>query len=652
VTVLRSVLVANRGEIAVRIIRTLRRLGISSVAVYSEADAGALHVTMADQAVLIGPRSLAQSYLSVERIIGAALLCEASAIHPGYGFLSEAPELAAACEAAGIIFVGPRSETIELMGDKIRAKQTVGAAGIPTVPGRTEPGLSDEDLVRAVEEIGLPTLLKPSAGGGGKGMRLLEGDAQIDAEIASARREAISAFGDGTLFVERYLPSARHIEVQILADAHGNVVHLGERECSLQRRHQKIVEEAPSPFLDDTQRSRLGSLAVDVARISGYRNAGTIEFIVNAADPAEAYFMEMNSRLQVEHPVTEEVWGVDLVEHQLRVAAGETLSLAQDELRPSGHAIEARIYAEDPSSGFLPTGGRIVRLREPAADLARVESGLLEGLEVGSSFDPMLSKIIAFGPDRPAALRRLDAALRSNEILGVGTNTGFLRALLQADEVVAGTLDTGLVERLAPQIDPCRPDTADLAAAAILDLLASSRADGVWDLSGWRIGGSARSVFTARSAGQPIIVELQATEDGFTASVGDATLVVRAVLDEGDATVEVDGVSRRYGVASAPEGLWVGRDGMAWLFSPELAAEGDALGSAADHVSSPMPGTVTAVDVEAGAQVAEGQVLVVVEAMKMEHALRSPRDGVVATVHVAVGDQVRLGQFLAELEGA
>ena len=647
-----SVLIANRGEIALRVMRTLRRLQIRSIAVYSEPDRGSLHARHADEALLIGPAGLHESYLSVERIMAAAERSGAQAIHPGYGFLSESPELARACEAAGIAFIGPSAKTIEMMGDKIQAKMIATAAGVPTVPGLSEPNLSDEQLRAAIVEIGFPALLKPSAGGGGKGMHVIDGDSNVAEVIATARREASSSFGDDALFVERYLASARHLEVQILADTHGHVIHLGERECTLQRRHQKIIEEAPSTFLDDAQRARLGELAITLARAGSYTNAGTVEFIVNAQDADEAYFMEMNSRLQVEHPVTEEVWGIDLVEHQLKIASGEPLAPVLEHVAPKGHAVEARLYAEDPAAGFLPTGGTVLRLREPAASQARVESGLCEGTEVGSSFDPMLAKIVVWAPDRTSALARLDAALGATEILGVGTNTGFLRQLLAVDEVQAGTLDTGLVERVAPSLGSGGPSSHDLAAAAVIDLLLASKPQGVWDLSGWRVSGTAHSSFRVTVGTELVDAELEAAEVGYRVALGDSVHHVRATLDHSSATVEVDDATLHLGVAVSDEGLWLGRAGSAWLFAPVLRSASGALGSAADQVSSPMPGSVTQVPVVAGQRVAEGDVLVVVEAMKMEHALRAPREGVVALVHAVVGDQVRLGEILAELEGA
>lgn len=492
-----TVLVANRGEIAVRVIRTLRALGVRSVAVFSDADADARHVREADTAVRLGPAPAAESYLSVERLLEAAVRSGARAVHPGYGFLAENAGFARACAEAGLVFIGPPADAIALMGDKIRAKETVKAAGVPVVPGSSGSGLTDAELAAAAREIGAPVLLKPSAGGGGKGMRLVRDPGALAEEIAAARREARASFGDDTLLVERWIDRPRHIEIQVMADAHGNVVHLGERECSLQRRHQKIVEEAPSVLLDKATRAAMGEAAVQAARSCGYRGAGTVEFIVSGGDPSSYYFMEMNTRLQVEHPVTEFVTGLDLVEWQLRVAAGEPLAYRQEDIRLTGHAVEARLCAEDPSRGFLPSGGRVLALREPQGDGVRSDSGLSEGTEVGSLYDPMLSKVIAYGPDRATALRRLRAALADTVTLGVPTNAGFLRRLLAHPAVVAGELDTGLVEREADGLVPTEvPEEVYEAAAAVrLDALAP-RAEGWTDPfsvpSGWRMGGQWR----------------------------------------------------------------------------------------------------------------------------------------------------------------
>ena len=496
-----TVLVANRGEIALRVMRTLSRLGIRSVAVYTDADVDSPHVLAADLAVRIGP-----SYLDVERIVDAARRTGAQAVHPGYGFLSENARFARACADAGIVFIGPPPAAIEMMGDKIAAKRAVTAVGVPVVPGRFEPGLSDAEISEAAFAIGFPVLLKPSAGGGGKGMRLVHVADDLPAAIASARRESAAAFGDDTLMVERYVGTPRHIEVQVLADAHGTVVHLGERECSLQRRHQKIVEEAPSPLFAGLPRGteirrRLGQAAVDAAKAAGYVGAGTVEFVLSARNPAEFFFLEMNTRLQVEHPVTELVTGIDLVEQQILVAAGHRLSFGQDDVTTTGHAVEVRVYAEDPARGFLPTGGRVLALREPD-DLVRVDSALTEGSVVGSDYDPMLAKYIAHGSDRDEALRRLRRALGTATVLGVTTNIDFLRRLLADPEVVAGNLDTGLVERRVTALVEPEPPAEVLVAAALeralsLEPRGAAGAAGAavdaavdpWDLpGGWRLG--------------------------------------------------------------------------------------------------------------------------------------------------------------------
>ncbi|WP_413803915.1 biotin carboxylase N-terminal domain-containing protein [Streptomyces iranensis] len=538
-----TVLVANRGEIAVRVIRTLRRLGVRSVAVYSDADADARHVREADTAVRIGPAPAAESYLSIERLLEAAARTGAQAVHPGYGFLAENGAFARACADAGLAFIGPPAGAIELMGDKIRAKETVRAAGVPVVPGSSGSGLTDGQLTAAAREIGMPVLLKPSAGGGGKGMRLVRDEALLADEIAAARREARGAFGDDTLLVERWIDRPRHIEIQVLADGQGHVVHLGERECSLQRRHQKIIEEAPSPLLDEATRARMGEAAVAAARSCGYVGAGTVEFIVPGDDPSAYCFMEMNTRLQVEHPVTELTVsvggrpGLDLVEWQLRVAAGEPLPFGQDDIAFAGHAVEARICAEtaraaaDGRVDFLPSAGTVLALDEPEGEGVRVDSGLSRGTEVGTVYDPMLAKVIAHGPDRATALRRLRAALGALTVLGVDTNTGFLRRLAAHPAVASGELDTGLVDRAAAQLIPAAVPEEVYATAALLRQAAlepaTPRGDGsggrpepggsglggpaagVWVdpfsvPTGWRLGGApAWTVHRLRVAGHP-----------------------------------------------------------------------------------------------------------------------------------------------------
>ncbi|MGX1130877.1 acetyl-CoA/propionyl-CoA carboxylase biotin carboxyl carrier protein [Streptomyces glaucescens] len=625
-----TVLVANRGEIAVRVIRTLRALGVRSVAVHSDADADARHVREADTAVRIGPAPAAESYLSVERLLQAAARTGAQAVHPGYGFLAENAGFARACADAGLVFIGPPADAISLMGDKIRAKETVRAAGVPVVPGGRDP-----ELAEAARELGAPVLLKPSAGGGGKGMRLVRDLDLLDEEVAAARREARASFGDDTLLVERWIDRPRHIEIQVLADGHGNVVHLGERECSLQRRHQKIIEEAPSVLLDEETRAAMGEAAVQAARSCGYVGAGTVEFIVPGGDPSQYYFMEMNTRLQVEHPVTELVTGLDLVEWQLRVAAGEPLPFGQQDVRLTGHAVEARICAEDPARGFLPSGGTVLKLREPQGDGIRTDSGLSEGTEVGSLYDPMLSKVIAYGPDRATALRRLRAALAETVTLGVPTNAGFLRRLLAHPAVVAGDMDTGLVEREAAGLVPAEvPEEVYEAAAAVrLDAL-RPRGDGWTDPfsvpNGWRLGGTPR----------PLGFPLRVTDPVEHTPRGTHTVTPDHV------SVTLDGVRHTFHRA----GDWLGRDGDAWQVrdhDPVAASLDRAAHAGADSLTAPMPGTVTVVKVAVGDEVTAGQSLLVVEAMKMEHVISAPHAGTVAELDVTPGTTVAMDQVLA-----
>ncbi|MUK02392.1 acetyl/propionyl-CoA carboxylase subunit alpha [Vibrio cholerae] len=480
-----TVLVANRGEIAVRVLRSVRALGLRSVAVYSDADAGARHVLEADVVVRIGGAAPTDSYLSIPAVIEACLRTGAGAVHPGYGFLSENAGFAEALKDAGIVFIGPSVHALNVMGDKIRSKNHVAGFGVPVVPGIAEPGLTDDDLLRAAADIGFPLLIKPSAGGGGKGMHAVHDADGLHETLATARRVAARAFGDDTLFLERLIERPRHIEVQVLADGHGSVIHLGERECSLQRRHQKVIEEAPSALLDEATRRRIGEAACDAARSVDYTGAGTVEFLVSDTAPDEFFFMEMNTRLQVEHPVTELVTGVDLVEWQIRIAAGEELSLTQEDVVLTGHAVEARVYAENPEAGFLPSTGSILALTEPAGEGIRVDSSLLPGGTVSSSYDPMVAKVIAWGSDRGQALDRLDAALAGTVVLGVETNIEYLRLLVTDDDVRAARLDTTLIERKLPALAFRHPTAGDLALAAVLLVEAEpSVADG----SAWHRG--------------------------------------------------------------------------------------------------------------------------------------------------------------------
>jgi acetyl-CoA/propionyl-CoA carboxylase, biotin carboxylase, biotin carboxyl carrier protein len=647
-----SVLVANRGEIAVRIIATLRALGIRSVAVYSDGDADARHVRAADVAVRIGPTPAAESYLNIERVLAAARQARAQAIHPGYGFLSENAAFARACADAGLVFIGPPPTAIEAMGDKIRGKEAVAAAGVPVVPGAGRAGLSDQDLIDALNEEWFPVLVKPSAGGGGKGMRVARSRAGLPEALAAARREATASFGNDSLLIEKYIQQPRHIEIQVLADRHGQVIHLGERECSLQRRHQKIIEEAPSPFVDDAMRAAMGKAAVEAARSVGYVGAGTVEFIVG---DSEFYFMEMNTRLQVEHPVTELVTGLDLVELQIRVAAGEPLPLRQEEVRLTGHAIEARISAEDPSRGFLPTGGTVLALREPSD--VRVDSGLAVGTTIGSAYDPMLAKVIAFGEDRDTALRRLDAALSRTTVLGVTTNIAFLRTLLADADVAAGRLDTGLAERVADALPVEEVPARTLAAAALADLV--SRADsaaGPWDIrDGWRVGEHAWTTLrlTTGPTAAPVPVRVRGLAGAAEVAVGDgAPAIARAELDDGTLVVTWQDRTERYECAVRDDVIWLGRDGRSFAVREEelLAPERGGAGARDGVIRSPMPGTVRAVQVTVGEKVRAGQALLIVEAMKMEHTLSTPVDGEVSELLVVPGQQVGLDERLAVVE--
>ncbi|CCG02216.1 acetyl/propionyl/methylcrotonyl-CoA carboxylase subunit alpha [Blastococcus saxobsidens] len=651
-----TVLVANRGEIAVRVIRTLREMGIRSVAVYSDADAGALHTRLADVAVRLGPAPAAQSYLLVERVLAAAAETGAQAVHPGYGFLSENVEFARACESAGIVFIGPPVAAIEAMGDKIRAKQTVMAAGVPVVPGRSEPGMSDEEVAEAAVAAGFPVLLKPSAGGGGKGMRVVRSKDELPDAIAGARREARSSFGDDTLLVERYVGNSRHIEVQVLGDTHGTVIHLGERECSLQRRHQKVIEEAPSPLLDTSMRASMGRAAVEAAKAVGYTGAGTVEFIVDADRPRDFFFLEMNTRLQVEHPVTEAITGLDLVEQQIRVAAGERLPIDQSDVSLDGHAIEARLYAEDPARGFLPQAGTVLALIEPAGPGIRVDSSLAVGSVVGTDYDPMLAKVIAWGPDRETARARLVGALGRTAVLGVSTNAAFLRALLTDEDVVAGRLDTGLIERRGNDLTAADPVPESVYASAALALQLEAEPTGPvvdrFDVpDGWRLGEPAWTVRRLQApGGEPVVIRLRGRAADAELCIGDgAPVPARAARYGDDLVVTVGDWTARYAVVHVGGSVWLAADGRVTELREQERLASSAAGAAAGDgvVTSPMPGTVTVVQASVGDEVEAGTPLLVVEAMKMEHVLTAPVAGTVAELGVTAGQTVALDERLA-----
>ena len=642
-----TVLVANRGEIAVRIIRTLRAMGIKSVAVYSDADAGALHVALADQAVRIGPAAAAHSYLDIDAVISAARATGAQAVHPGYGFLSENLDFARALEAAGIVFIGPPVNSINLMGDKIRSKNHVSSHGVPVVPGISEPGLSDAQLTAAAGDVGFPLLIKPSAGGGGKGMFSVFSPGDLPEALASARRTAASAFGDDTLFLERLVASPRHIEVQVLADAHGGTVHLGERECSLQRRHQKVIEEAPAPLLENLAegaaiRARLGEAAVAAAKSVGYVGAGTVEFLVSDEKPGEFFFMEMNTRLQVEHPVTEEVLRVagrpvDLVEYQVRIAAGQRLDFTQDDVALVGHAIEARLYAEDPAADFLPSTGTVHRVHEPAH--LRIDSALRQGLEISPHYDPMLAKLIASGADRTEALARLDRALAETVVLGVKTNAEYLRLLLADEDVAAGRLDTTLIERRS--FDFRQVGIAELAYAA-LEFADPSTDTGAWARDSWRLGAPAARRLLLETGGRTEVVIV----DNGTVQVGEESITARRTA----AGIELDGVLAKFHSVRVGDELWLSHDGFTARITRAAAVHTAGQGEVCLQVCSPMPGTVIAVPASDGDQVAAGDVLLIVEAMKMEHQLRAPAAGIVRMNTLKPGDLVKAQQVLASIE--
>jgi acetyl-CoA/propionyl-CoA carboxylase, biotin carboxylase, biotin carboxyl carrier protein len=627
-----TVLIANRGEIARRVIRTLDHLGIDSVAVYTGPDRRAPFVREAVHAVEI------PSYLDVGAVVGACTQWGAQALHPGYGFLSENAALARACAEAGVVFIGPPPEAAELMGDKLRAKAAAAAAGVPVVPTFTEAEARDGGT--GARDGAYPLLVKAAGGGGGRGMRVVERPEDLDAALASARREALAGFGDDRVFIERFLPRARHLEVQVIADAHGHVLHLGERECSLQRRHQKVMEESPSPVVSPDLRAALGSEAVALARAAGYVNAGTVEFIADFADPADHYFLEMNARLQVEHPVTELVTGLDLVELQLRVAAGEALPIAQDDVRLDGHAIEVRVTAEDAAREFLPAAGRVLAYARPreTADV-RVDDAIEPGSVVDTGYDSLLAKVIAHGADRPQALARLERALADFTVLGVTTTTRYLRGLLADDAVRAGDVDTGLIERRGVPAGPIDDEGVAIAAAMLILADRGARAgdDPFQRVDGWRLG-AARAASQWRlsvGGGEPLDVTVPAEYVDMVSPLGDGRF---AIDGRGEWLLARDG-----------DVTWIGHGGSAWAV--RSASTADLADAAADgDIRAPMPGQVLLVHAAPGDRVSVGDPLVVLESMKMELVLTAPVDGEVAELTVAVGDRVAVDQPLARVQ--
>jgi len=670
--VFRTILIANRGEIACRVMRTARRLGIRTVAVYSDADRDALHVRLADEARRIGPPAARESYLNIEAIIEAARESGAEAVHPGYGFLSENQAFARACAAAGIAFIGPAPEAIAAMGDKSAAKTLMEKAGVPLVPGYHGAQQEAKFLAKEAEKIGFPVLIKASAGGGGKGMRIVRRGAEFADALASCRREAKSSFGDDRVLVERYLERPRHIEVQVFGDTRGDVVYLFERDCSVQRRHQKVLEEAPAPGMTEKRRREMGEAAVAAAKAIHYTGAGTVEFIVETDEARTGalggrfYFMEMNTRLQVEHPVTEMITGLDLVEWQLRVAAGEPLPKKQGELAIRGHAIEARIYAEDPQRGFLPSTGRLAHLAFPAPSAAlRVDAGVEAGASITPDYDPMIAKLIVWGEDRGAALAQLGPALRGCEIAGVTTNVEFLARVVASKAFAGGDLDTGLIERCRDELFAPRapaPDEA-LAAAAFAELLlerdsahALARASGdphsPWhEVDGWRLNEESHHDFVFSEGESTYPVTVRFLSDGQRIAVGGRTYALAGErLADGALLVRLDGRAFK-ARALCDAGDW-------HVFTPSgyrrLALRDELHGLDVDagggSLAAPMPGKIIAVMVKPGDRVEKGAALVILEAMKMEHTIAAPAHGVVKEVHYAAGEQVLEGAELIAFE--
>ncbi len=641
-----KILIANRGEIACRVIATAREMGVRTVAVYSDADRDARHVALADEARRIGPPAARESYLSIEAILAAARATAAEAIHPGYGFLSENEDFARACAKAGVVFIGPSPEAIAAMGDKSAAKRLMEKAGVPLVPGYHGEKQDADFLQKEAAKIGYPALIKASAGGGGKGMRVVRDAKGFAAALESARREAKSAFGDDRVLVEKYLERPRHIEVQVFGDRHGNVVHLFERDCSVQRRHQKVLEEAPAPGVSSARRTQIVGAAIAAAKAIGYCGAGTVEFV--AGQNGRFYFMEMNTRLQVEHPVTEMITGLDLVQWQLKVAAGETLPLKQKDIRMQGHAIEARVYAENPGKGFLPSTGVLRHLRFPASP-ARVDTGVREGDAIAPHYDPMIAKVIAWGEDRATALGRLRAALADTEIIGVASNVAFLSRVVAGEAFAAADLDTGLIERCRDELFPADqgPSDEDLAAAALAELrleeaqsAARAQASGdphsPWNLvDGWRLNLGSHHEFAFVDGTSVRKVQIHFSQEGLRLAVDGKELKdplprIRTVRDGEDWHLFRDGTHRVLRMHDA------------------YASAG--MEETSGSLAAPMPGKVLQVLVEAGATVAKGAPLLVLEAMKMEHTITAPHAGRVAEIRFKAGEQVNEGAELVRLE--
>ncbi|MGK2739467.1 acetyl/propionyl/methylcrotonyl-CoA carboxylase subunit alpha [Tepidicaulis sp. LMO-SS28] len=660
-----SVLIANRGEIAVRVMHTAKVMGLKTIAVFSEADRDALHVALADEAYCIGPAPANESYLKADAILEVAKQSGAEAIHPGYGFLSENAAFAEACEKAGVIFIGPPASAIRAMGLKDAAKALMEKAGVPVVPGYHGEDQDAGLLAKEAKRIGYPVLIKAVAGGGGKGMRRVDAPEDFEKALKSAQREAASAFGDERVLIEKFVTQPRHVEIQVFADGQGDAVYLFERDCSLQRRHQKVIEEAPAPGMPEEMRKAMGEAAVKAAKAIGYKGAGTIEFIADASEglqPGRFFFMEMNTRLQVEHPVTEMITATDLVEWQLRVAAGEKLPLRQSELEINGHAIEARLYAEDPAKQFFPSTGTLHRLRLPEEDeFVRIDTGVREGDAVSMFYDPMIAKLIVWDASRDAALRRMKAALEEVEIAGLKSNAAFLARVAGHAAFRAGDIDTGFIDRHLTDLvpPPATPEPHVIALAALHEVhvrgaqLRARDAASPWTANdGWELGGARAENVPLLFGGEALGVTVQASGKGWRVHYGEHTLYAEGSLsDDGALQAVVDGRRVRASAIELNGGFVLMRRGVAYEFTrpnPLDVDFGEEAGG--EGILAPMPGKIIQVLTEAGKSVRKGDALIVLEAMKMEQTLQAPGEGVVASVNVSAGDQVEGGAVLLTFE--
>lgn len=674
-----KILIANRGEIACRVAATARRMGIKTVAVYSAADAGAKHVAACDDAILVGPAAAKESYLLGDKIIAVALASGAQAIHPGYGFLSENASFAQACADVGLVFIGPPATAITAMGSKSAAKALMAQAGVPLVPGYHGDNQDAELLLQEANRIGYPVLLKASAGGGGKGMRIVEHADAFKAALASCKREASSSFGDDKVLVEKYLTRSRHVEIQIFADQQGQAVHLFERDCSVQRRHQKVLEEAPAPGLSASRRQAMGAAAVAAARAVGYVGAGTVEFIIDcskdngSADSGDFYFMEMNTRLQVEHPVTEMITGLDLVEWQLRVAAGQALPLRQEQLTIDGHAIEARIYAENPEKGFLPAIGRVQYLRTPfAVEFAvhaqtarlnkasvRIDSGIREGDVISPFYDPMIAKLIVWGPDRQAALANMAAALAQYQIVGLATNIAFLQRLISGQAFVSADLDTGLIARhheaLFPPPQSASPATLALAVTALLTQDSVTSDDPWAQATGWRMNGHlVRQLPLSDETGTyALTVEYLGNRHWILQAAGQSCNLSLDQHDDSAYSITLGDQQIKGHLVRCGDDLHVFHQGRQHILHwDDPLAHADQSEAEGGRLTAPMPGRIVALLVTSGQEVKQGTALLIMEAMKMEHTITAPADGIIDALHYQIGDQVAEGSQLLSFTAA